>query len=82
MYRMVLMFFNLISYKFALFAAWFCMTIVGFIVCGVITDHNLPSGNPANLASPVDYLGHTCGFDSQVSNKPYAYYMADTEGIH
>ena len=57
------------------------MTIVGFIVCGVITDHNLPSGDPTKLSSPVDYLGRTCGYDSHVSDKPYAYYMADTEGL-
>ena len=57
------------------------MTIVGFIVCGVITDRNLPSGDPLKLSSPVDYLGRTCGHDPRVSDKPYAYYLADSEGI-
>jgi len=67
--------------KFGLIAAWFCMTIVGFIVCGVIKDKNLPGGDPAKLSSPVDYLGHTCGYDSNVKDKPYGYYMANTAGI-
>ena len=56
------------------------MTIVGFIVCGVITDHNLPSGDPTKLSSPVDYLGRTCGYDSHVSDKPYAYYLVNSAG--
>jgi hypothetical protein len=30
-------------------AAWFSMTIVGFVVCGVIPSEDLPAGNPAKL---------------------------------
>mmetsp|Transcript_32195 Transcript_32195/g.43968 ORF Transcript_32195/g.43968 Transcript_32195/m.43968 type:complete len:658 (+) Transcript_32195:87-2060(+) len=67
-----------VIFFFGLIAAWFCMTIVGFIVCGVIKDKSLPSGDPAKLSSPVDYLGHTCGYHSSVENKPYGYYMANT----
>lgn len=85
--KLTLLFFNIfdqiyfINQKFGLIAAWFCMTIVGFIVCGVIKDKNLPGGDPAKLSSPVDYLGHTCGYHSSVSDKPYGYYMANTAGI-
>ena len=56
------------------------MTILGFIVCGVINIQSLPRGNPIELSSPIDYLGYLCGSDSPVANKPYAYYLADGEG--
>ena len=32
-----------------LMAAWFSMTMVGFVVCGVIDSPDLPAGNPAKL---------------------------------
>lgn len=30
-------------------AAWFSMTMVGFVVCGLIESESLPAGDPAKL---------------------------------
>ena len=57
------------------------MTIVGFIVCGVIHDDRLQEGNPYRLTNAIDYDGNICGIDSGVKNKDYAYYMPDTSVV-
>ena len=54
---------------------WFCLTIVGFIVCGVIESEDLPPGNPAKLTHMLDYDGGICSVTDGVEDKPYAYYL-------
>lgn len=63
-----------------LIACWIAMTIVGFIVTGVIEDDHLSKGNPNRLTNSIDYEGNLCGFDTGVKSKPYAYYLPDTSG--
>lgn len=62
-------------------AMWFAMTVVGFIVCGVIPSADLPAGNPARLTHGVDYDGNVCGVDSSVSNKAFTYYLSSGSAI-
>ena len=51
------------------------MTMVGLIVLGAIKDEHLQSGNPVKLTHAVDYNGRVCGYSSDVSAKPNAYYL-------
>jgi nitrogen fixation-related uncharacterized protein len=57
------------------------MTIVGFIVCGLIKDDHLPKGDPNRLTNSIDFEGSLCGYDSGVKSKPFAYYMLDTSVV-
>lgn len=59
-----------------LIVAWIIMTIVGFIVCGVVSDSRLKTGNPYRLTNAVDYSGMICGYNKEVKHKKMAYYMA------
>jgi hypothetical protein len=61
-----------------LMACWFTMTIIGFMVCGVIEDERLVSGDPARLLHAIDYDGRICGLDPGVRNRPNAYYMSSS----
>ena len=54
---------------------WFCLTVVGFIVCGVIESDDLPPGNPAKLTHMLDYDGGICSVTDGVEDKPYAYFL-------
>mmetsp|Transcript_31320 Transcript_31320/g.31860 ORF Transcript_31320/g.31860 Transcript_31320/m.31860 type:complete len:671 (+) Transcript_31320:136-2148(+) len=56
-------------------ASWICMTILGFIACGVIYHPSLPAGDPARLVHAVDHKGSICGVSDSVSDRPYGYYM-------
>eukprot|EP01041_Mallomonas_annulata_P011121 gene11121-23243_t len=58
-----------------LILVWFIMTVIGFVVTGVVKDSNLSPGNPARLTNAVDYDGRTCGVSSSVKSKPSGYYM-------
>ena len=51
------------------------MTVVGFIVTGVIQDDHLSKGNPIRLTNAIDYDGRICGYGDGVENRPNAYYM-------
>ena len=64
-----------------LIVAWFCMSVVGFIACGVVKDANLPPGNPLRLTSSVDYTNRVCGYDPGVKSKPYGYYLMDQTSV-
>lgn len=64
-----------ILFVIILFAVWLAMTLLGFVAIGQIESPNLPSGNPAKLISPTDYAGRTCGVTSEVSSKPYGYFL-------
>lgn len=57
------------------------MTIVGFIVIGIIDDSRLNAGNPARLFNPIDYNGDICGYNSAVKNLGKGYYLPDRSGI-
>jgi hypothetical protein len=56
------------------------MTLVGFVACGVIEDSHLQKGNPMRLTNAIDYTGHICGYNGDVKNKPYGYYLLDKTG--
>jgi len=56
-------------------AAMFAMTILGFIVCGVIKSDHLNKGNPLLLTNGIDYQGRICGATSGVKSKSNTYYM-------
>lgn len=56
-------------------AMWFSLTIIGFIVCGVIESADLPPGDPAKLTHMLDYDGGICAVTSGVEDKPYAYFL-------
>eukprot|EP00615_Pteridomonas_danica_P002292 CAMPEP_0114348570 /NCGR_PEP_ID=MMETSP0101-20121206/14815_1 /TAXON_ID=38822 ORGANISM="Pteridomonas danica, Strain PT" /NCGR_SAMPLE_ID=MMETSP0101 /ASSEMBLY_ACC=CAM_ASM_000211 /LENGTH=509 /DNA_ID=CAMNT_0001486577 /DNA_START=42 /DNA_END=1568 /DNA_ORIENTATION=+ len=56
-------------------AMWFSMTVIGFIVCGVIQSDSLPAGDPRKLTHMLDYEGSICGVSNGVANKEYAYYL-------
>lgn len=56
------------------------MTIIGFIVCGVIENSNLKPGNPARLIYPIDYDGNICGFSAGYKSKDTGYYLPDFSG--
>jgi choline transporter-like protein 2/4/5 len=60
---------------------WFSMTIVGFMVCGVIDSPDLPAGNPQKLMHMTDYEGNICGVDTKVEDKPYAYYLPSQDAV-
>lgn len=57
-------------------AAMFCMTILGFIVTGVIENDKLNKGDPLLLTNGIDYDGRICGATSGVKSRGNAYYMA------
>ncbi len=61
-------------------AAWFAMTVIGFVATGAIKDDNLPAGNPNRLTNAMDYNGDICGFHDGVKSKKYAYYLPDRTG--
>jgi hypothetical protein len=56
-------------------AMWFSLTVIGFIVCGVIESDDLPPGNPAKLTHMLDYDGGICAVTDGVEDKPYAYFL-------
>lgn len=62
-------------------ACWGAMTLLGFVALGWIEDERLPAGDPNRLLKPMDYDGRICGIDSEVSDKPYAYYLLDTSAV-
>ena len=64
-----------------LFASWGAMTLLGFVALGWIPDERLPAGDPNRLLSPMDYDGRICGIDSEVSSRPYAYYLLDSTAV-
>lgn len=51
------------------------------MACGVIEDANLQKGNPVRLTNTIDYEGNICGFNGDVKNKPYGYYLLDRTGV-
>ena len=57
------------------------MTVVGFIVCGVVHNDNLKPGNPQKLINAVDINGDICGVSKEVDTLPYAYYLPDLSGM-
>lgn len=62
-------------------AVWVAMTLVGFIVTGVIEDDHLQKGDPARLTNAIDYDGNICGNQANVKSKPFAYYLPDTSVV-
>lgn len=69
-----------LSVQILILVAWYCMTMVGFVVTGAIEDDNLHKGNPALLTNPMDYRGRICGVSSGVKDKSVGYYMPDASG--
>lgn len=57
-------------------AAMVGMTILGFIVTGVIKSDKLDKGDPMLLTNGIDYAGRICGATSGVKQRGNAYYMA------
>lgn len=78
------------SLKFSLFcvfcfqllfvAAMFGMTILGFVVTGVIKSDKLDKGDPMLLTNGIDYDGRICGASSGVKSRKNTYYMATGAG--
>lgn len=62
-------------------AVWFAMTMVGFVVTGVIDDDRLEKGNPNRLLYPMDYEGNICGIDDGVKDLPFGYYLPDRTAV-
>lgn len=58
-------------------AVWFAMTVVGFIVCGIIQDDRLRQGNPEKLINAIDYKGNICGASAGYGELKYGYYLPD-----
>lgn len=56
-------------------AAMFGMTILGFIVTGVIESDKLDKGDPMLLTNGIDYDGRICGATSGVKSRSNAFYM-------
>lgn len=56
-------------------AAWIAMTVIGFIVTGVVKSELLQKGNPIRLTNEIDYDGRICGYDEDVKSKPNGYYL-------
>lgn len=56
----------------------FAMTMLGFVVTGVIESDKLDKGDPMLLTNGIDYEGRICGATSGVKKKSNAYYMALT----
>jgi len=56
-------------------AMWFSLTVLGFIVCGVVESDDLPAGNPAKLTHMMDYDANICSVNTEVADKPYAYFL-------
>ena len=54
------------------------MTILGFIVTGVIESDKLDKGDPRLLTNGIDYQGRICGATSGVKSRKNTYYMATT----
>lgn len=57
-------------------AAWIAMTVVGFIVTGLVKSELLAKGNPVRLTNEIDYDGRICGYDDGVKNRPNGYYLS------
>lgn len=62
-------------------AVMFGMTILGFIVTGVIENDKLDKGNPALLTNAIDYDGRICGASSGVKSRTNAYYMSSGAAV-
>lgn len=56
------------------------MTILGFIVTGVIKSDKLDKGDPMLLTNGIDYDGRICGATGGVKKRGNAYYMATGAG--
>lgn len=63
-----------------LIMCWAATTIVGLIALGVISDPNLPPGNPQRLITPMQYDGQLCGVDA-LATKPFGYYLLDKTAV-
>jgi choline transporter-like protein 2/4/5 len=55
-----------------LIAAWFAMTMVGFVGVGVIDGcpNGIGKGDPTRLFNGIDYLGNVCGSKNEDSSCP------------
>lgn len=64
-------------------AAWFAMTILGFMVLGWVDGepYGLKKGNPYRLTNAVDWQGQLCGFGEDVIGKSKAWYMLSGEVV-
>ncbi|CAM9974400.1 unnamed protein product, partial [Ectocarpus sp. 8 AP-2014] len=58
-----------ILFLLMLFAAWAAMTMLGFIVTGLIPNDGLEPGNPKRLLNGIDYEGRICGVGTTVQVK-------------
>jgi hypothetical protein len=57
------------------------MTIIGFIVTGIIDSPTLERGDPYRLLNAIDYTGRICGYEGNVTNSPYGYYLPDKTAV-
>lgn len=56
------------------------MTILGFVVTGVIKSDKLDKGNPLLLTNGIDYEGRICGATGGVRKRGNTYYMSTGAG--
>lgn len=60
----------------------FAMTLLGFVVTGVIKSDKLDKGDPMLLTNGIDYDGRICGATSGVKKRSNTYYMSTGAGTY
>ena len=58
----------------------FAMTMLGFVVTGVIESDKLDKGDPMLLTNGIDYDGRICGATGGVKKRSNTYYMSSGAG--
>lgn len=62
------------------FAVMFGMTMLGFVVTGVIQSDKLDKGDPMLLTNGIDNEGRICGATGGVRKRTNTYYMSTGAG--
>ncbi|CAM9190959.1 unnamed protein product, partial [Ectocarpus sp. 12 AP-2014] len=70
-----------ILFLLMLFAAWAAMTMLGFIVTGLIPNDGLEPGNPKRLLNGIDYEGRICGVGTTVQARENIYFLPSGNGV-